>query len=300
MANTFIVEQTVGRTALSLLSRDLVLPRTVYRAAQAEYVGGKGETINIRKPASLTPRTYTKALRNAGTPIVMDDLTETTVPLVIDTIAYSAVAITDEDLTLNLVDFGVQVLDPMVKAVGIGNENALAAVMNGAGVTQTQTGTAAAPHAAILAARTTLNKKNVPMGDRWLAVSPEVEQYLLTDAENRLIRHDSSGDSPNTALRDAMVGRLYGFQVIVSNALTANTAIAYHMDAFAFASVAPAVPAGAAFGQSVSDAAQGLAMRYLRDYDYAFQRDRAALSSLVGAKVLDADRVVKITLTPPA
>ncbi len=293
MPNTFLSPTTIARAALGLLTRDIVLPQIVSRTAEADFGGMVGNTINIRKPASLNSRTYTDALRNANTPIVVDDLAETSIPLVLDQHLYSAVAVTDEQLSFNIVDFGVQVLEPQVRAVAIGLENIIAGVMNGLASETTFPLNNSNIHATILTARKMLNDANVPFNDRFLAVSSDVEMYLLQDAENRLIRYESAGDSPNVALREATIGKLYGFTVVTSNALTANTAVAFHRDAFAMALRAPVVPAGVAFGQSASYA--GLALRWIRDYDALYLRDRSVVSALGGAVTADGLRVVKIT-----
>lgn len=298
MANTFLAPTTIAAAGLGLLTRDIVLPATVHTTAQANFAGAVGDTINIRKPATATNRVYTDTLRTAGTPITVDDLTETAVPLVLDTHNYSAVAVTDEQLTLKIQDFGQQVLYPQTVAVAEGTESVLATVMNSAGVIATNSAIAAAADgsnifAKILAARKTLNQQKVPMANRFLAVSPEVEAAILADAENRLVRYEASGDSPNVALRAAIIGRLYGFTVVPSVALTAGTAVAYHQDGFAFAAVAPRVPDGVAFGSSQAYA--GMAMRWIRDYDAAFLRDRSVVSVLCGAKILDDRRMVRIT-----
>lgn len=298
MANTFLTPTTIAAAGLGLLTRDIVLPATVHTDAQANYVGAVGDTINIRKPATATNRVYTDTLRTAGTPITVDDLTETSIPLVLDTHNYSAVAITDEQLTLKISDFGQQVLYPQVVAVAEGTEGVLATVMNSAAVVATNSAIAAAAdgsniHAKILQARKVLNQAKVPLADRFLAVSPEVEAALLVDNENRLVRYLNSGDNPNVALRQAIIGSLYGFTVVSSVALTAGTAVAYHRDGFAFASVAPKVPDGANFGASQTYG--GMALRWLRDYDAAFLRDRSVVSVLCGAKVIDDRRTVRIT-----
>jgi hypothetical protein len=55
---------------------------------------------------------------------------------------------------------------------------------------------------------------------------------------------------------------------------------------------APIIPAGVTFGAGVSY--QGLALRFIRDYDSAFLQDRAIVSAFAGAEVLDARRAIKL------
>ena len=294
MANNFLSPSLIAGTALALLRREVVLPATVYRDARNGAGDAKiGNTINVRKPATAVAREYSDALRTAGTPIVVDDLAETSIPVVIDKHIYHAAAVTDEDLTLKIEDFAAQVLAPQVLAVGNATEDRLAAEMNALASQVSIAAGGADVHAKIIEARRRLNTANVPQGSRYLAVSPDVEAFLLNDPQNRLVRYEASGDAGNSALREATIGRLYGFEVVVSTALAAGTALAYSSDAFAMVMVAPVKPDGATFGQQVTD--RGMAMRWLRDYDAAFTRDRSIVSIFAGAKLLDATRVVKLT-----
>src|SRR5688572_10574306 len=106
MANTFLKPEVIARTALQLLQREIVLPRLVWRFGQADFQGAKDDTITLRLPAVLTARDYEWRTRTAA--IVIDDLTEVGVDVTLDTHPYSAVAITDEQLTLDIVSFGGQ------------------------------------------------------------------------------------------------------------------------------------------------------------------------------------------------
>jgi hypothetical protein len=294
--NTFLTEQQIAAAALGLLRRDIVLPATVNRSVEANFRGGSGTTVNVRVPARATARLYDDTLRNAGTPITIDPLTESSIPVVLDSHIYSAVACTDEQMTLSIVNFGTQVLDPQTAIVAETAENRLAQEMNSLASEVAVKADGTDVHAQIIAARKMLNVANVPQSDRFLAVSPDIEALLLADPNRRLVTFDGGGPKGQTALTDAIVGRLYGFTVLTSNALTAGTAVAYHRDAFTFVMRAPVVPDGVPMGRSVADS--GVAMRWIRDYDAAFLRDRSIVSVLAGAKLLDGNRVVKITTGP--
>jgi len=105
VANTFLTDKAaqtrVASVAMSVLARQLVLPATVYRNAEAEFTGRTGDTITIRKPASLEANTY--ASRTSA--IEVDSLTETGVAVAIDNHLYSAVAVTDEQMEFEVDDF---------------------------------------------------------------------------------------------------------------------------------------------------------------------------------------------------
>lgn len=294
-ANDFLTPQVIARTAIGALVQDLVLPRLVSRDAEADFGGGNGTVVNVRIPPTVSGggvRTYSQTNRDAAQPIVLDTITETTIPVTMGPEIYKGVAVTDEDFTFELRDFTAQVLDPLVQIVGQGAETVLVNEMNAfpADTTIVPALDGSDVHESVLEARMVLNKRNVPQGGRTLAVSPEIELALLKDPENRLVRYDASGSSE--ALRNATIGRLYGMDVVTSNALTPNSAIIFVREAFTFVMRAPAIPAGVNFGQGVSF--QGLALRFIRDYDSAFLQDRAIVSTYAGAETLDAQRAIRL------
>lgn len=136
MSNDFLTAQSgpIAQVALQTLYRQIVLPMLVWRDYSTQ-VAGQGATVTIRKPATLTARRYTAAMRSAGTPITLDDVTESGIPVTLDTHSYSAVAIPDEDDVLEMQDFATQVLAPQTKAVAEDLEDVVAAVLTGATTT---------------------------------------------------------------------------------------------------------------------------------------------------------------------
>jgi hypothetical protein len=76
------------------------------------------------------------------------------------------------------------------------------------------------------------------------------------------------------------MGRIASFPIYVTNALPSNWAVAFHKTAFVLGMRAPAIPRGATFGSSQS--AFGLAMRWLRDYDFRNVQDRSLVDTYLG------------------
>lgn len=301
MANTFILPTKIASQALGLLEREIILPALVWRNAGGDFGGTAGDTITLRVPARAQART--RALRGArpttseGAGIItMDDLAETSVDVTLDTAVYSAVPITDEELTLSITDFGAQIAEPQVRAVAEGIENAVAAEMTGATYASTITLNTTDPYDSIVDARVALNKANVPMTDRYLVVGADFEGYILKSDE--LHQVDKSGS--DSALRDATLGRLAGFSAVVSNALPPNVGFAFHRTAYVLGMRAPAIPAGATFG--ASRAGFGLAMRWIRDYDFRNVQDRSLFDTYIGTSVVadgaSESQTVTITGTP--
>jgi hypothetical protein len=275
----------IASVSLAALAREIVLPSTVYRSADADYSGRTGDTVTVRKPASLTAR----VLANRDSAITIDDIEETGVPVALNTHIYSAASITDEETEFSIEDFVAQVAAPQIRAVAEMAENVLADEFNGLSGDVEVAADGSDVLAKIAEAVEGLNTANVPFQGRYLAVSPSFQTHLLkTDL---LLKLNEAGS--DSALRSATVGQLFGLQVVTANALDAGTAVAYHRDAFALVTRAPRVPQGVATG--ASQTYQGISMRWIMDYDTAYLRDRSVLSMFAGATVLDEDRAVKLT-----
>ncbi len=319
MANTFLKPETISRTALGLLRRELILPRLVTRLGIEDFRGAKNDTVNVRVPSRLTAREY--EWRTRTNPVVLDDVTETSVPVVLDSHPYSAVAVTDEELTLDIADFGMQVLNPQVLAVAEELESLVAAAIEGApydpakvvDYTEDADGAGAAFYKALVDARKILNDAHVPAEGRFVALGSTVEAAVLKEDAFRKVNESGSSD----ALREAVIGRAAGFTIIGNvQGLSPDFAVAAHRSAFAFANVAPEVPEGATMGRALTF--DGFALRWIRDYDPNYLRDRSVVSSFAGAASVndgpevDIDgagpdpavptnqRAVKIAFTPAA
>jgi hypothetical protein len=291
VANTFLKPTVINRMALKLLQREVVLPRLVWNFADAEFRGAYGDTVTLRLPAVLAAREY-GFRNNRSSEIVIDDLTETSVPVVLDTDLYSAVALTDEQLTLDIVDFSEQVLNPQVSAIARGLEDLIVETMQSAtyGTSLNIADSADGMWGTLLDARKALNDANVPREGRVVVVGSEIEREILSD--DKFNRVDSVGDGAVSAVREATINRLAGFTIVGSNAIDAETAIAFHPTAFAFVNVAPVVPDGANFGSRMAES--GLAMRWLRDYDAPHLQDRSVVSSFAGCSSVEDDGTTNV------
>lgn len=275
MANSFIKAEKVVRQALGLLEREVVLPGMVWRDAGGNFAGAKNDTITLRVPAYTTART--RVLR-AGTAIVTDDLQETSVDVRLDTDVYKAIGISDEELTLDIDDFGVQVNQPAMASVGRQVEDSVADEMTSATYEVSVDLDEDDPYLGLVDARIALNDASVPMGSRFLAVGSRIEAAILKS--DRLSKFDGGGPAAVTAMQEALIGRIAGFTAVSVPGLDPDTAIAAHLTAFVLSMQAPIVPQGATWGASQSW--NGLAMRALRDYDFTNTRDRFLADVYIG------------------
>lgn len=281
-----LTSQGIADTAVGLLSRSIVLPNTVTRVTRDDFPAGNGAAVTLRVPAASSARTQA----SAGATITYDDVSESSVTLTLSHL-YHAKRVTDQELTYSLVDFGAQITAVQVDAVARGAEDLVAAAMNALASEDTfaLTATDADTIATILGARQTLSAANVPAGDRFLAVSPDIATRLLTLEGLR----DASQAGDNGALRNATIGNVFGFTVVESNALTAGTAVAYHRTAFAFANILPATPRGAT--DSATAQFGGVGLRHIFQYQPDILSDASVVTTFAGAALVDGARVVKLT-----
>lgn len=282
MANEFLTPSVIARTALSILTRQIVLPSLVWQDFNVEFNGRIGESVTVRVPAYIEAEEINiDDPRNAD--ITTSDVEEASFAVELTKYPYSAVPVIDEDFDLRINDFAEQVLLPQTRAVAEKIEGYLAATMTG-GVYETSLELDATnPFNTIVDARKALNDANVPMADRFLAVGSEIEAKILKS--ELFHRADQSGGT--SALRDAVIGRVAGFTVVSSNALESDEAYAFHRSAYILATRAPGIPAGVTAGSSASNG--GLAMRWVRDYEANRLRDRSIVGAYAGTRTVTDD-----------
>lgn len=277
MTQTFQIDE-VATAALGLLSYRSVLGETIYRDAEADFIGGRGTVVGVRLPRQRTAKNY------SGTTDYVD---------VEEGIAH--IALTDEptdaaklgtrDMSLNIRDFGAQVLMPQLDSVSRYIEKSIAGLMNSqSSAADSVAINPTSPLKALSFAAAEFVRREVDPGDRFLAVGPSVYGALL-DVE-QLQRVDASGG--DSMLSRAEMGTLFGFRVIVSPYLSG--AVAYHRTAFALANRAPCANEGA--GKSSSQTFNGYALRTTIDYSPDVKSDVSIVDAFCGSAILDPTRFI--------
>ena len=208
-------------------------------------ITGIGDTVHISAITAPTIKAYAK-----GTPIEVEEAATTSTTLSIDQGNYFAFRVHDVDKVQAAGDFQ----GPATEAAAIGlRDNAdkyLAGILKDGALAANKLGTlqvvnddpAKAGGSQTTAFKTLvllsekLNAQSVPTAGRYVVVGPKTYSALLMDP--RFTRVDASGSADG--LRNAIVGRAVGFDVLVSNNAPSTAgrelAIAGVPDAFAFAS----------------------------------------------------------------
>lgn len=286
----FLTSQQISTLAVQLLGRQLVLPMTALRIPDASYAPASGMTTTVMVPSYATARIQDEP----GDTIVYDDLVEVGVDVTL-THLYHATKITDEALSFSITDFGRQVLRPQVEAVARGAEDALALPMNALPADDTVSEDGSDLDAAVLAARAQLSNANVPLADRYMAVSPDFASVLI--GQSNLTPFDALAGShaeTRNALAMGTIGYYRGFRVVESSAVEAGSAVLYHQSAFVFANATPAIPAGAADAATTTQ--NGIGLRHIRQYDTDVLSDASVVSTFAAGALTDADRAVKLEI----
>ena len=297
MAHTLYTPEQAAQATLTDLRYLSVLPRTVRLDFSNEFVAGRGQTVNVLAPASVgDARVYTKAQRDAREAIQFDELEQTWFPVTLEDQIYKAIRVPDDFNTFTLKDANAQVYIPMAKSVVDGLAAPLVTQMSAiTNDTDTPIEDVAADGGNILKvliqANQVLNQRKIPREGRTLAVGTEVEAAIL--GLPQLQKVNESGDSGDL-LRNASIGRLFGFNIIVAPELPSNFAVAYHKDAFAFITRPSRKAQGAAWSGTASQ--DGFALRVLQHYNPLQLEDQVVVDTFYGATTLDAERAVSFTV----
>lgn len=294
MAHTLYTPEQAARATLTSLRWLTNLPRTVRQDFSNEFVAGRGQTVNVLGPISAgKAKVYTKANRAARDAIQFNELDQEWFPVKLEDQIYNAIRLPDDWATFTLENLTRQVLRPQAESVvddiaapliaqmvAIGTEASIPEVAaDGSNITQV-----------LIKARQVLNDRHVTMNGRTFAVGADIEAAILSLPQ--LQKVNESGTSE--VLREATIGRLFGFNIVADAALPSDFGVAYHKDAFAHVTRPSRQPEGAA--KSATVAQDGFALRWIQHYNPLQLEDQSVVDTFYGATTLDAQRAVSVKL----
>lgn len=163
--NTLLTNNVIAKMMLMEFKNNLVIAKTARRQYEPVFDNTTGRTIRIRKP--------TRYLSADGAALVTQAIEQRTTDLVIDQRKHVGVALTTEQLTLELDDFQAQVVRPAMQRLANDVDQALYAAAVGSMFNAVGTaGTAPNTMQTILNAAAKLDQFGIPTGDRYCIMSP--------------------------------------------------------------------------------------------------------------------------------
>ena len=296
MAHSLFTATQAAQATIASLRHLTVLPRTVRQDFSAEFVAGRGQTVNILGPISAgEAKTYTKAQRTAREAIQFNDLVQNWIPLTLENQLYNAVRLPDDFNTFTLLDATRQVFKPQAESVVDQIAAPLLAEMSAIAAAPTDVVPQIKQDGSnfrqvLIQARRVLNARKVPADGRFFAVGAAGEAAALSDT---LLQKANESGTTET-LRNATIGRLFGFEIVADPALAEDFGIAYHRDAFAHVTRPSKQPDGAAKSSVASQ--DGFALRWIQHYNPLQLEDQSVVDTFFGAKTLDAKRAVSVSV----
>lgn len=299
MAHTLWTPEQAARATVAALRHQTLLPRTVRQDFSQEFVAGRGQTVNVLGPVSAgQANVYTKAQRDAREAIQFNELDQTWFPVTLEDQVYNAIRLPDDFATFTLTNLTQQVLRPQAESVVDELASPLidemTAITNTDGVDEATVPDLAVDGsnmaAVLIGLRRVLNGRKVPTAGRTVAVGANAEAALLQNEMLQKVNESGSSD----VLRNAVLGRLFGFEIIADPTLPDDFILAYHKDAFAHVTRPSRQPEGAAKSSTVAEG--GYALRWIQHYNPLQLEDQSVVDTFYGATTLDAKRAVSTTV----
>lgn len=291
MVHEVIKPEKIAATAAVALEQALVVPALFQREGIDAYKGAKNDTINVKVEGVLPFRIYewrsgepgssTPGVRQA---IQFDEYAERTVAVKFGGNIYSAVKLTDEQNEFDLNGWA-KLMSKQTEAIGRGLEHEAVQTLLNQSYAVTLGGNVAARggqddlRKTLIRAREVLNRFMVPKEGRVLLVGTGWETALLSDEKLNLAGNVGEQEAVS-ALREAAIGRRFGFDIVVSQEVPSDAAFAMHRSAFIFATGAPTVPQSIKAGGTAAH--EGVALRWLQDYDADHLTDRSVVNTYKG------------------
>lgn len=214
----FLTAELIAREALYVLENTRVFTNIVNSNYSGEFAG-VGETVNVRIPTSFVGKEFVGQVSRQA-------VKEKFVPVKLDKIADVSFEVSSKDLTLEVPQFSEQLLAPAVRAL---NNKIDADIANTAFELTTKNVAGTTKIDDIAKVANYLENKKAPQEGRYLVLSPDHRYtYTLTDNLSKVAYAGTS-----EALRDALLGRIYTLNTLMSNNLpyslaeTAGTATSY-------------------------------------------------------------------------
>jgi len=214
--NTFLTPSIIAKEAMMQLRANTVMAGLVHRDYAKEFVAGVGDTVTIRKPATFEAKEF-----NRSKGIEIQDATEGSDSIKLDKLLDVSFEVTAEQLTMDIASFSSQLLQPAMQSFAQKIDLYLLGLYKNIPATSGKAGTTPNSITAITDARQVLNENKVPLTNRRLVIDPAAENGFLQIPTFH--EAEKIGDN-GTALREASLGRKFGFDIFTDQNVLKHTA----------------------------------------------------------------------------
>lgn len=224
MSNIFLTPEIIAREALYILEKTRLFSGLVNSDYSNEF-SAVGRTISVRTPATLHGRRFVDQVNR-------QEIKEGFLNVTLDRIADVSTSISSDQLTLDIEDFSRQVIEPAVRGLNNKIDTDISAFIYAAAgktIEASDDGTLKP----IALTGNYFDNEDAPLENRYIVFSPD-HKYRYALAGN-LSKVSYAGTSET--LRDALLGRLYTVDTLMSNnlpfskATTPGTATSYKVEA---------------------------------------------------------------------
>lgn len=229
MANTFLTSDILAREAVLLLENNLVMGNLANRTWEGEFQSARqGDSIRIRKPASMTVTEFTNNGSNTTTP---QSVTETSTTLTLEKLFDVSFQVTSKEMTLSIDDFNERLMRPAMAAMAQKIDSYILGKFTEVGGLAEVNDTFGAPSTIQNVAKIVekLNNQKAPMSRRAMVVSPRTQTALYGVSE--FTKVNERGPEGVGAIREAAMGRFLGMDFYMDQNVQKHTAGSMAADA---------------------------------------------------------------------
>ena len=290
--------------SLMVLRDNLVMAGLIHRDFEAA-VAQAGDTVRTRKPQKLTVQSFSaQSGTNANLELLaVENLNSREVTVVLNNHKYTSFIVEDRDEATSIKDlreeFIIPAIDPISQQV---DDDIFTEYTTGADYTGTDTMTSVANGTVglnasmtendIIAARKQLNTTQCPQPGRVMVLGTDHEADLL----GRSLFHQANTAGTSAALREALLGRAFGFTIYYSqNVPTASDtdstpqSIAFQKNVMALVTrPLPQVPAGLGASSS-TQVLDNIGIRVTNSYEHRAKGVVVSFDILYGVQTLDCN-----------
>jgi hypothetical protein len=199
MANSLLTPSIIAKEALLQLENNLVFGNLVSRTFKNEFVK-IGDSVTVRKPVRFVAAD--------GATISLQDVTEQSTTITVDTRKHVAWKFSSEELTLDVDQYSQRYIQPAIGALAQAVDAKIASLYKEIPNAVGTAGTTPSTYASLAAVGKLLDKYATPQQGRALVLDPEARWTLADGLKGVYQQQMVQG-----ILRDAALGRIAGFDI---------------------------------------------------------------------------------------